>query len=89
MRIVVPFSPRETVTPDPEAPAEFTGQEARYLKQLAQEKTPVVVHLLSGEEFRGWIEYFDVRFIRLTSNTEPNRFIFKNQIKYIVEAGGS
>ena len=75
--------------PDPQNPAEFTGDEARYLKRLSQEKVPVTVHLLNGESFRGWIEYFDVRFIRLTCEPEPNRFIFKRQIKYIAESGGS
>lgn len=68
-------------------PPTVTGEEARYLRQLAQNKTPVVVHLKSGETFHGWIEYFDLRFIRLTSDDGPNRFIFKEQIKYIAEAG--
>ena len=72
-----------------QAPPTITGEEARYLRHLAQNKTPVVVHLQSGEKFRGWIEYFDLRFIRLTSDSEPNRFIFKEQIKYIAEADRS
>lgn len=74
------------MVPESSVPPTFTGEEARYLRQLAQAKTPVIVHLVSGESYRGWIEYFDVRFIRLTSESEPNRFIFKHQIRYIAEA---
>lgn len=80
---------RKALQPDSQTPAEFTGEEARYLRRLAEEKTPVVVHLSTGERFHGWIEYFDVRFLRLTCEPEPNRFIYKDQIKYIAEAGGS
>jgi host factor-I protein len=38
-----------------------------------------------GEEVRGVIEYYDLSFIRLTREGEPNLFIFKHDIKYIQE----
>jgi len=65
-------------------PAE-TFAEARYLKQLVQDKTPVVVHLRNNEEFAGILEYYDANFIRLTRKQEPNLFIFKHEIKYLSE----
>lgn len=60
--------------------------EAEYLRRLAREQTPVVVHLRSGERMQGFIEYYDQRFIRLTRQGAPNLFIFKDDIKYLYEA---
>lgn len=60
-------------------------REAEYLRQLTEEHTPVVVHLRTGENFAGQIEYYDRRFIRLTRQGAPNLFIFKNDIKYLSE----
>ncbi len=41
--------------------------------------------LADGEEVVGTIEYYDRSFIRLTRHGEPNLFIFKHDIKYLVE----
>lgn len=60
-------------------------REAEYLRHLADDHTPVDVHLASGETFRGTIEYYDKRFIRLTREGAPNLFIYKNDIKYLSE----
>ena len=73
-----------TKKPKTRAP-EQTLEEVRYLRQLIQDQTPVRVRLLNNEEFRGTIEYYDARFIRLTRNGEPNLFIFKHDIKYLHE----
>jgi host factor-I protein len=43
------------------------------------------VKLEDGETVSGVIEYYDVSFIRLTRDGEPNLFIFKHDIKYIQE----
>lgn len=59
--------------------------EGEYLQELVRRNKPVVVHLRSGETFRGTIEYYDQRFIRLTRQGEPNLFIFKQDIKYFYE----
>ena len=59
--------------------------ESEYLQELAHRATPVTVHLRTGESFRGSIEYYDQRFIRLTRDGEPNLFLFKHDIKYISE----
>lgn len=61
--------------------------EATYLKALGEKQTPVTVKLLSGETFRGWIEYYDLGMIRLTRENAPNLFIFKHEIMYISEDG--
>jgi RNA chaperone Hfq len=68
-----------------DAAAEAVRSEANYLRRLAEEQTPVEVHLVTGESFRGFIEYYDRRFIRLTRRGAPNLFIFKHDIKYLSE----
>jgi len=57
----------------------------KYLKQLIEHATPVRVKLLDGEEVAGTIEYYDKSFIRITRDGKPNLFIFKHDIKYLVE----
>jgi host factor-I protein len=41
--------------------------------------------MTDGEEVSGVIEYYDQRFIRLTRAGHPNLFIFKHDIKYMME----
>jgi len=64
---------------------EQTFEEVKYLKQLIEHATPVRVKLLDGEEVAGTIEYYDKSFIRITRDGKPNLFIFKHDIKYLVE----
>jgi host factor-I protein len=66
---------------------EQTLEEVRYLKQLIEDATPVRVKLTDGEEVTGTIEYYDHSFIRLTREGAPNLFIFKHDIKYLLELG--
>ena len=66
-------------------PPDDTHQEAAYLKALGEKQTPVSIKLMSGELFRGWIEYYDRRMVRLTREGAPNLFIFKHEIAYIAE----
>jgi host factor-I protein len=73
---------------DPRARApEQTHEEVRYLKHLIDNHVPVRVRLVDNEEVTGTIEYYDVSFIRLTREPEPNLFIFKHDIKYLYEIG--
>lgn len=76
-------------TPQPSGksprPAEQTFEEAKYLKQLIEQATPVRVKMTDGEEVVGIVEYYDQSFIRLTREGEPNLFIFKHDIKYLQE----
>ncbi|MBV8728459.1 MAG: RNA chaperone Hfq [Acidobacteriia bacterium] len=66
-------------------PPEQTFEEAKYLKELIESGVPVRVKMSDGEEVTGTIEYYDQSFIRLTRDGQPNLFIFKHEIKYIVE----
>ncbi len=64
---------------------EQTHAETLYLTHLVQDKTPVIVKLVNDDEISGWIEYYDKDFIRLTRDNAPNVFIYKEQIKFIIE----
>src|SRR5437763_6559625 len=64
---------------------EATFRETEYIDRLSKSRTPVVVKLIDGEEVRGWIEYYDKDIIRITRETQPNLFIYKNRVKYLYE----
>ena len=74
-----------TVKKPRQVPPEDTGEEAAYLHSLGANQTPVRVRLPDGEEVRGWIEYYDKDIIRITRETQPNLFIYKNRVKYLYE----
>lgn len=59
----------------------------KYLKHLIEAEIPVRVCLVDGEQVTGVIEYYDHSFIRLTRDGAPNLFIFKHEIKYLMEEG--
>ena len=59
----------------------------RYLRHLIETEVPIRVKLTDGEVVSGTIEYCDHSFIRLTRKDGPNLFIYKHDIKYIVEGG--
>ncbi len=66
---------------------EQTFEEVRYLKHLIETRTPVRVKLSDNEEVEGVIEFYDVHFIRLTREGQPNLFLYKHDIKYLSEVG--
>ncbi|HEY2381302.1 MAG TPA: Sm ribonucleo-like protein [Terriglobia bacterium] len=68
-----------------QAAPEQTYREAEYIDRLSKSRTSVVVKLIDGEEVRGWIEYYDKDIIRITRDTQPNLFIYKNRVKYLFE----
>jgi host factor-I protein len=70
-------------------PPEETFEEASFLKALGEKQKPVSVKLMDGQTVSGWIEYYDKYMIRLTREGVPNLFIFKHEIMYIAEDGGS
>ena len=82
-----PFRDHRTQRDDSQSEAESGAgsREAEYLRNLADEKKTIVIHLRSGESYRGFIEYYDKRFVRLTRQGAPNLFIFKQDIKYLSE----
>ena len=66
---------------------EHTFEESKYLKRLIENSTPVRVRLSNNEEVSGVVEYYDASFIRITRTGQPNLFIFKHDIKYLMEEG--
>ena len=67
---------------------DHTLQEVRYLDRLIGDRVPVRVRLSDNREIDGTIEFYDARFIRLTRQGEPNLFLFKHDIKYLIEIAG-
>src|ERR1700674_1687552 len=70
-------------------PPEETFEEASFLKALGERQKAVSVKLMDGQTVTGWIEYYDKHMVRLTRQGEPNLFIFKHEIMYIAEDGGT
>ncbi len=66
---------------------EHTFEESKYLKRLIESGASVKVRLSNNEEVRGIVEYYDASFIRITRAGQPNLFIFKHDIKYLIEEG--
>lgn len=64
---------------------DHTFQEARYLRHLVDEQTPIRVRMTGNEEVEGTVEFFDQNFIRLTRIGAPNLFLFKQDLKYLYE----
>jgi len=81
-------APAASRKPAKTPPPDETGMESMYLKSLGERQAPVTVKLLSGETFRGWIEYYDLAMVRLTRDNGPNLFIFKHEIMFIAEDNG-
>ncbi len=67
------------------APPDKTGAEEHFYRKHMLRRTPVVVVTTAGEELRGWIEWYDRDVVKLHSLTEPNRFLAKSEIKYILK----
>lgn len=63
-------------------PEQTSAEEYYYLKQMAN-KTPMVVCLITGEEIRGIIEWYDKNCIKVNREEEPNLMIPKASIKYL------
>jgi sRNA-binding regulator protein Hfq len=66
---------------------EHTFEESKYLRRLIENATAVKVKLSNNEEVNGVVEYYDASFIRVTRAGLPNLFIFKHDIKYLIEEG--
>ena len=64
---------------------EQTFEEVRYLRHLSENRIPVRVRLTDNPEVEGIVEFYDVDFIRLTREGEPNLFLYKHDIKYLYE----
>lgn len=69
-------------------PRDQTLEEPNYLRRLIDDRTRVRVRLRTNEEYEGVIEYYDTTFLRLTRDGAPNLFLFKQDIKYVLELNG-
>ncbi|MFI5096594.1 MAG: hypothetical protein ACHQT6_01345 [Candidatus Acidiferrales bacterium] len=69
------------------APPELTHAENFYWVKQMQSRTPMIVVLDSGEELRGFIEWYDRDCIKLTREGAPNLMLFKRFIKYVYKDG--
>lgn len=64
---------------------ESTLAENKYLLELVDNQQRVKVKMEDNQEVVGHVEFFDAAFVRLTRPGEPNLFIYKHDIKYILE----
>jgi len=68
---------------------EQTFEEVKYLRHLIDHQIPVRVRLSNNEEIAGLIEFYDQDFIRITRQGAPNLFLYKHDIKYLLEDAAS
>lgn len=64
-------------------PPEQTNAESFYYKKQMDNRTPMVITLLDGEQLRGTIEWYDKGCIKLHREGAPNLLVLKQNIKYI------
>ena len=64
---------------------ESTLAENKYLRELADKQQKVRVTMEDNQQVTGFVEFFDSTFIRLTRPGEPNLFLYKHDIKYLLE----
>jgi len=64
-------------------PTDQTNAENFYYVKQMQNRTPMVVVLQDGEQFRGVIEWYDRNCIKLNRMDGPNLMILKHNIKYM------
>jgi host factor-I protein len=65
------------------SPSEQTNAENFYYVKQIQNKTPMVVVLMDGENVRGVIDWYDRNSIKLNRYPEPSLLVPKHYIKYM------
>ena len=66
-----------------QAPPESTNAESYYCLKQMNSRTPMVVKLVSGEEIRGVIEWYDRNCIKVAQCNGVGAVVPKHEIKYI------
>lgn len=66
----------------PPPPYKTHAENYYYIKQM-NNKTPMVVELVNGEVFKGRIEWYDKKCIKIKRDDERNFIVFKHVIKYM------
>lgn len=64
-------------------PPEQTNAESFYYIKQMNNKTPMVLVLLDGEEIHGVIEWYDKSCLKVNRTDKPNLLLMKHHIKYI------
>lgn len=57
------------------------------MRNLSEKRALVRARLTDNSEVEGIVEFYDVDFIRLTREGQPNLFLYKHDIKYLYEVG--
>lgn len=79
-------SPRHHAPPAPVDP-EITGYEAAYFRELIEAEIPVVIVLRTGEQFKGFVRYYDRDIFSLGPvDGGPKLFLRKESVRYLYEA---
>jgi RNA chaperone Hfq len=66
----------------PPPPYKTHAENYYYVKQM-NNRTPMIVQLVTGEALKGRIEWYDERCIKIKDDTEENYIVFKHVIKYM------
>jgi sRNA-binding regulator protein Hfq len=68
------------------APQEKTFAEEFYYRKQMQNRTPMVVHLVGGEQVRGWIEWYDRDCLKINREGAPNLLVMKRYVVFMYKA---
>ena len=66
----------------PPPPYKTHAENYYYIKQM-NNRTPMVVALVDGTQFKGRIEWYDEKCIKVKTEDGENYIVFKHFIKYI------
>lgn len=66
----------------PVPPIKTHAEEYYFIKQMTS-RTPMIVALATGEELRGWVEWYDEHCIKLNRQGAPNLLLYKRYIRYL------
>ncbi len=66
----------------PPPPYKTHAENYYYIKQM-NNNTPMVIELISGEVFKGKIEWYDERCIKIKKGDRDTLLVFKHIIKYM------
>ncbi len=68
------------------SPSEKTYAEEFYYRKQMQNRTPMVIRLVDGEELHGWIEWYDRDCVKVNRDDGPNLLLMKRYIMYMYKA---
>lgn len=66
----------------PPPPYKTHAENYYYIKQM-NNRTPMVIELINSEVFKGKIEWYDERCIKIKKDDDNTLLIFKHTIKYM------